>query len=144
MTPNESLALLAAIAAGIAALTAIWKAIKRARAATRGAIVDGVKIRDSIIGRGAVVDTITGQQLAPPLPGIGQRMDTVERTVATLADQHRVLDDHEDRLKAHAEAIAELKAASVERVVTRAESAAAWRAVEAVAMSTPDDPDTDL
>lgn len=138
MTAPEVAALIVGAAAVIAALTVIWKVAKRGRDKATRIVGDGVKIRDSIIGREAMVDTITGQQLAPALPGIGQRMDTVERAVATLADQHRMLDDHEDRLKA-------LEAASVERVVARAESAQAYRAMEAAINATPaEEPDTEL
>lgn len=122
-------------AALIGALAVIWKAIRRARTASWGAIGDAVKIRDSIIGRPAMVDSITGEEKSPALPGIGQRMDTVERAVATLADQHRVLDDHEDRLK-------RLEVASAERIVNRSDSAQAWRAMTAAIEATPgEDPE---
>ncbi len=95
--------------------------------------------RDSLIGRPAIVDTITGKELSPALPGIGNRMENVEqnqietrdalRHIAAVMEgqqiQDRRIDDHETRLHA-------LEAAAVERIVTKAESAAAWRAVEAV------------
>lgn len=107
---------------------------------------DAAAIRDAILGRDAVTDSITGKELAPPLPGIGQRMATQETqmaeitsAVAAIAATHlqltrmdRTIDEHEDRIKA-------LEDASVERVVTKAESAAAWRAMEAAALAKPDE-----
>jgi hypothetical protein len=94
--------------------------------------------RDALVGRDAVVDSITGKELAPALPGIGRRMATTEQqmgvlteAVAKLADSSLRLDDHDLRLKRLEEGV-------VERVVTRAESTAAWRAVEAIATH-PDD-----
>jgi hypothetical protein len=96
--------------------------------------------RDALVGREPVFDSITGAELVPALPGIGVRMSTTEQqmgvltdAVAKLADSSLRLDDHEGRLKRLEEGV-------VERVVTKAESAAAWRAVEAVANgTTPDD-----
>lgn len=87
---------------------------------------------DSVVGREAVVDSITGRELSPALPGVGVRLDILTDAVAKIGDQHVRLEDHEDRIK-------RLELAAVERVVTRSESAAAWRAMEAVAQSKPDD-----
>lgn len=95
-------------------------------------------IRDSILGRDAVRDTITGRELSPALPGVGvrlaateQHLGTLAQAVATIAESHLRLEDHEKRLVT-------LEEASVERIVSRAESAAGWRAMEAAALSTPD------
>jgi hypothetical protein len=95
-------------------------------------------IRDSILGRDAIRDSITGREIEPALPGVGTRLANQEEhlgvladAVASLAKSHAVLDDHEKR-------IAALEVASVERIVSRAESAAGWRAMEAAALATPD------
>jgi hypothetical protein len=95
--------------------------------------------RDALVGREPVFDSITGAELVPALPGIGVRMSTTEQqmgvltdAVAKLADSSLRLDDHEGRLKRLEEGV-------VERVVTRAESTAAWRAVEAIATQPADD-----
>lgn len=100
--------------------------------------------RDALVGREAVVDSITGKVLAPALPGIGVRMETNEQqlsvlteAVATLASSTARLDDHDKRIEAQDLRIAALETGYGERVVTRLESTAAWRAVEAVANSTP-------
>lgn len=129
----------------IAILTALFSWLKWLRPRYRKAQHDGVAIRDAILGRDAVVDSITGKELAPALPGIGQRMahqeqqmTTMTNAVAQLAETHaqlievnRSLVDHESRLQ-------KLEAAAVERVVTRAESAAAWRAMEAAHKAQPE------
>jgi hypothetical protein len=95
--------------------------------------------RDALVGRPAVYDSITGRELAPALKGIGVRMDTNEQQLgeltvafAKLADSTLRLDEHDQRLKRLEEGV-------VERVVTRAESTAAWRAVEAIATQPADD-----
>lgn len=87
---------------------------------------------DVLIGRPAVLDSITGKELAPPLPGVGVRMDLLTETVAKLADTHLRIENHEERIKV-------LEEATVERVVTRAESAQAYRAIEAAINATPDE-----
>lgn len=109
-------------AAVLTALAIIWRAVHKARTKAKDVSGDVVAVRDSILGRPAVVDSITGKELAPALPGIGQRMDTVERALVALADQHVILEDHETRIKT-------LEDSRVERVVNQAESAAMWHAV---------------
>ena len=128
------LAIAAATLVGIiyAASVKIRKAWHRGRQET-------VAVRDAILGREAVCDSITGKELAPALPGIGQRMANTEaqmavitEAVAKLADTHQRLDKHEQRIE-------KLEAASVERIVTRAESAQAFRAMEAAINASPDE-----
>jgi len=82
-----------------------------------------VAFRDTFLGREAINDTITGREIEPAQPAIGVRMAKLEETVATIGDQQRRLDNHEDRLVS-------LEQARVERVVTQAESAAMWSAVD--------------
>lgn len=100
---------------------------------------------DSIVGRDAIVDSITGEEKVPALPGIGVRMAHQERltaentksmielteTVATLAKvvEHQsrldvLVEDHEKRLTA-------LEAARVEQMIARKESTAAYEAIAA-------------
>ncbi len=138
---SDAVSILLLVAAAIGAIGIVWQLVRKTRAKTRALVRDGVKVRDSIIGRPAVVDTITGRELAPPLPGVGQRLDTVERAVAMLADQHRVLDDHEVRIRSNSDRIEKLEAASVERVVNRQDSAQAWRAISSAIDATPDKTD---
>lgn len=107
---------------------------------------EAVAIRDAILGRDAVRDTITGKELAPSLPGIGQRMATVEQALVTLADNAHRLGVVEDTQDEHAAHIAEnrarieaLEASQVERIVTRAESVAAYRAMEEAIKADPEE-----
>lgn len=88
---------------------------------------------DTIAGRPPIVDNITGRELAPALPSIGERMASVEQRVDRLVEviegQHRQdvrLDDHEHRIE-------QLENAAIERIATKAESAKAWNAIAAVA-----------
>jgi hypothetical protein len=100
--------------------------------------------RDALVGRDAVFDTITGKEIAPALPGIGVRMATTELQMSTLTEAVATLADNDGRLSSLEQWRNDvdrwrnlIDAGAVERVVTRAESAAAWRAVEAVANGTP-------
>jgi hypothetical protein len=96
--------------------------------------------RDALVGRDAVYDSITGAELVPALPGIGVRMATTEQQMGVLTDAVAKLADNDGRLNTLEQWRAEVEqwrqavdAGVVERVVTRAESTAAWRAVEAIA-----------
>lgn len=98
---------------------------------------DGVAMRDAILGRDPIVDSITGKELAPPLPGIGVRMahqetqmELLTTAVTQIADSHRRIETAEKRIDRHDDEIAVLKAAAMERVMTRAESTQAWSAME--------------
>lgn len=102
-------------------------------------------IFDVILGSEAIVSRVTGKELVPAQEGIGvrqarseQQMELLTVTVTKLVDQQdylqalsRVVDGHHDRLTA-------LEEAAVERVVTKAESTAGWRAMEAAIKATPD------
>lgn len=112
--------------------------------------------RDALVGRPAMLDSITGVERVPALPGIGQRMDTQEaasvetakqlgemaQAMASLAQSHERLNDHDVHLARHDEQIAELFAGAVERVVGKVEQIELWRAVEA-AHNAPTDADVD-
>lgn len=95
---------------------------------------------DTIAGREAVVDSITGRELAPALPSVGQRMDTLEQTVSKLVEaeiqrqqiDQRVTEAHQ-RIDLLERRVHGLEDGAIERVANKAESVAAWRAVEAVA-----------
>lgn len=133
----------ALIGLGIGAATLLGIVIgwmKWVRPRIRKGVDQVTGVRDAILGREAIVDSITGKELAPALPGMGVRMAQQEAVsklqqeqmtlltdaVAKLANTHQRLDDHDRRLNA-------LEAAAIERVATKAESVAAWRAVAAVA-----------
>jgi hypothetical protein len=95
---------------------------------------------DALVGRDAVHDSITGREIAPALPGIGTRMETVERAVAHIAellDSQRSQDQEIANLRADFgrldARVSALEGGAIERVATKAESVAAFRAIEAVA-----------
>ena len=142
MTP-EQIGLTATVIGIITALASWWR---WGRPKVQQAKREATAMRDAILGRERVVDSITGRELAEPLPGIGVRMAHQEEqmrmltdAVSKIADSHRRLEHVEQRVDRHDEEIADLRAAQMERIVTRAESAQAWSAVEAVAKSTPPD-----
>lgn len=112
---------------------------------------------DSLAGRDPIVDPVSHRQIAPPLPPLGERLagfedeqrsqsraleklsttqanqsaalDKLATTVQSLVDAHKRLDDHDRRLESHGHRLDKLELARVERIVTQAESAQAWRAV---------------
>lgn len=111
---------------------------------------------DSIVGREEIRDSITDEVKVPALPGIGvrmahqeQQMELLTVTVTKLVDQQAHQQRLEQRVEDHESRLAKLEQAEVERIVTRAESAAAYRAIETAIKATPDvesdavDADTD-
>lgn len=127
---DQTQAVIGCLVGAVTILSAVFAWVRWVRPSYRAAKSDFIAARDSIVGRDAVVDTITGRELAPALPGVGvrldkqeQQMDLLTSAVAKIADSHVRLEDHEAR-------IAKLEEAAVERVVARAESANAWRAME--------------
>lgn len=106
-----------------------------------------VQIRDSLIGREEQHDSITGRKTADALPGIGVRMDNVERGqvqtqkalehIATLIESQQQQDQRLDTVERRVDA---LEQAAIERVAAKAENVAMWRGVEAIAKQT--DPTT--
>ncbi|GAB3776807.1 putative coiled-coil protein SlyX [Nocardioides ginsengisegetis] len=131
---------------GALAVLAGW--LRWVRPKIRNTRRDTVAIRDAILGRDAIVDTITQQELAPALPGIGQRMahqeaqmQTMTEAVTQLAQTHQQMAEVRAEVKSLAGRVEKLEAGTVERIVTRAESAAAFRAIEAAHNSHPDEVD---
>lgn len=142
MTP-EQIGLTATIIGIITALASWWR---WGRPKVQQAKREATAMRDAILGRERVVDSITGRELAEPLPGIGVRMAHQEEqmrmltdAVSKIADSHQRLGHIEVRVDGLEEDVADLKAGRMERIIARAESAQAWSAVEAVAKSTPPD-----
>jgi uncharacterized coiled-coil protein SlyX len=111
----------------------------------RDLVADVRKARDSIVGRDAIVDSITDEVRVPALPGIGvrmahqeQQMELLTVTVTKLVDQQVHQQRLEQRVDAHDNRIKKLEEAQVERVVSRVESTAAFRAIEEAIKATPD------
>lgn len=142
MTPSAAAAAFLLLTAVLAAI-GTW--VKWIRPRWRRARAKWIAAQDAIIGRDAINDPITGRELAPALPGIGVRMAHQEAVSEQQAKQMGLLTDAVAKLADQGEAIedlrtrvTELENARVERVVTKAESIAAWKAIEATAKATPD------
>lgn len=112
----------------ILGFVAAW--FRWARPKWRGVKSDVVAGRDALLGREAVHDSITGKQIAPALPGIGQRVASLEEStsfigsaLSKLADTHARLDDHAVRIK-------RLEAATDERTLARTESIELLRTID--------------
>lgn len=87
-------------------LLALWLGwIKTIRPRLRAARQRWTQATDALLGRDAINDSITGEERVPALPGIGQRMSTVEDVMQTLveavSDQRKIQEkviDHEARI----------------------------------------------
>lgn len=86
---------------------------------------------DAIGGRPPMVDRATGREVSPAVPPLGVRLDRFEEgqdrlavVVTDLAALIRDQRDQDTRLDDHESRISTLETASLERTVTRAESAA--------------------
>jgi hypothetical protein len=139
-----------------AAAVGLWR---WARPRWRAGKKDAVAMRDTLIGRGPVLDSITGEELSPALPGVGVQMvhtkAQLEFAIGKLHEiEHEVtnndgssIKDSVDRIEARmrsgdgrfdelAGEIANLR----ETLGTLAQAQPAlWSAVEAVARATPPD-----
>lgn len=142
MTENVALAL--TVVTLITALGTWWK---WGRPKLMKARQEATAMRDAILGREPIVDSITGRELAPALPGIGVRQARTEDSlallttaVAKLADSQTRIDHIETRVDSLDADVADLKARTLEKIMAHAEATQAWSAVEAVAKSTPPDP----
>jgi len=87
--------------------------------------------RDSLLGREAITDSMTGSEIAPAVPGIGQRMATIEAALGELVNLHRRLDGHERRLD-------DLESKDLERALARTESIEMLRTIDTAIRSDPD------
>ncbi|HRD59388.1 hypothetical protein [uncultured Nocardioides sp.] len=133
-TTQQWLALVISATTVLALVGGWWRWLRPRYRRLRGEVVG---IRDSILGREAITDSITGREIEPALPGMGVRMAGLEQAhtaleqsqarlldaIAALTESNAIVANHEQRISA-------LEMASVERVVMRAESAQAWRTIE--------------
>jgi hypothetical protein len=134
---NDSLELVIVVGSALAVVAGWWRWVRPRWRAFRSKTTAAL---DSLVGRPAVVDTITGEERIPALPGIGVRMDMQEKQMASLTDTVATLAkvvEHQSRLDGisedHEKRITALEAARVEQALARKESTAAYRAIEAAA-----------
>lgn len=108
-----------------------------------------ISVRDSLVGREAQHDSITGREIQPALPSLGVRMESMERaavetneTLKHVVELVRSQQQQDQHIANHEKRITALEDGTIERIAAKAESVAAWRAVEAVAKSAPPDDGT--
>lgn len=111
--------------------TALWVGLRR-QARTIAALAD------AILGHEEVRDR-SGAPIHEAKPGIAARMSSVDRKLDEVAALARRVTRLEEGHASLTGRVSVLEDARVERVVTQAESAAHWRAVEA-AHQAPHDP----
>lgn len=106
---------------------------------TGGAIVA------TLVGTDEVRHKVTGAVIAEAQPGVGVQLANLTTAhvqlagvVTKLVEQQEHTEALQDGQRDHERRIVVLEAASVERIVTRAESAQAWRAVEAAHNAQPE------
>lgn len=138
----DAIEAVAALVAVIAALYGLWRWLRPKIQRAWGTLVAAL---DSIVGRDEVRDSITGKVLAPELPGIGKRMAHQEQqmelltvTVTKLVDQQVHQQKLEQRVSDVEDRVTKLENSTIERIASRAESAAAYRAIETAIKATPD------
>lgn len=127
MTLNEQVALVLGLVALVSALGA-W--VRWARPRWRGVKSDTVAMRDSLLGREAVVDSITGKELSPALPGIGQRVASLEESTAVIGAALARMADTNQRLDSHDQRLRRLEQAADERTLARTESIEMLRTID--------------
>lgn len=118
------------LALSVAALVGVvFSWLKWVRPKYRSGVGQVVAVRDSILGRDAIYDSITGREIEPELPGIGRRMSHQEQQMEVLTDAVAKIAQSTSRLDEIDHRVKVLEDARVERVVAQAESAQAWRAI---------------
>lgn len=125
-------------AVGIVALTtgiAGW--LKWIRPKWHRAKHDITASRDSILGRAAVVDSITGAELSPALQGIGQRVATLEESQAAIGDALNRLAGSSARLDSHDSRLDRLEKSEQERALARTESIELLRTIDHAIRASP-------
>lgn len=133
---------IAALGAAVLVLAGFWRWVAPKY---RNAKEDARAIRDTLVGREAQRDSITGEEIQPAIPGIGARMADQEKhargmqaqmtiltnAVADMASSQRRIDDLESRVTAIEQGH------FLERMAGKAESIQLFRTIEQV--SKPDD-----
>lgn len=151
-TLSNNVGWVVAIVGGLVTLAVL---VRKGWHKVRRAVTKGNAVVDTLVGRPAIYHPESGKELEPASPGIGARMVSQEEqarhqaeqmalltdAVSKIAASHARLEHVESRLDAHDEALAELKAGSMERVMTRAESTQAWQTIESAINAQPPEHD---
>jgi len=98
-----------------------------------------------LFGTEEIRHKVTGKVLVEASPGVGVQVNDLKDAVTKLVDLHAQTEalqaahhGHDRRITKVENDVEALQNNLVERIVGRAESAAAWRAMEAASNSTPD------
>lgn len=140
---NDTATLITVVAAASVALAGAGKWLvgtKRNPGVFRRGHRDVRALRDTILGRDPVLDTITGHELSPAIPGLGARMadqderlDRLTTVVETLADVHVRVDALEVRV------VAIEQNRDLERIVGKVESVQLMKTMETAINAEPPD-----
>jgi hypothetical protein len=129
-----SLGIILGVLGVISAVVAHYKVIRPRWRKFKGDVTSG---RDVLVGRPAIIDPVTKKEIAPALASLGERLDSTQTEInGTLRDIVSLLESQRQQQRwneAMETRVTLLESGAVERIVTKAESASAWRAVEAVA-----------
>lgn len=94
---------------------------------------------DSLVGRDAIIDSITGEERVPALPGMGvrqakteQQLELLTTTVAKLVDQEAAIAEIRTLVLQNTHNIALLQAAAVERVASKVEQTEMWKTMQRI------------
>lgn len=98
LSPFQSAAALIGLALSSVALIKVvsiaWRIVAKVLRRVSGAL-------DALLGRDPIVDPADGREVSPALPGIGQRMSTVEDAVKTLTEVVAEQKELRDRVEVH-------------------------------------------
>ena len=120
----------------LAALGTYWRWLRpRLRSVRR----DGRAIRDTLLGREEIRDSITNEVKVPALPGVGQRVASLEQAIGPLSVALARLADTHERLEAHDQRLNALEKAERERTLARTEAIEMFRAMDTAMKTQPDD-----
>jgi hypothetical protein len=85
----------------------------------------------AIAGRDPIIDKVTGKEIAPALPPLGEQLSTINDTMAKLVvviesnhDAHKRIDQVVQRVDGHDQALAILAGAQIEKAALHKENAA--------------------
>lgn len=84
---------------------------------------------DTIGGSDAIVDPSSGRELRPAQPPLGTRLASLEDAVVQIVGVVTEMSELRNTVSQHEERLGSLEHAAIERVVSKAESAAAWTAI---------------
>jgi hypothetical protein len=96
----------------------------------RSAKADVVAGRDALLGRDAVHDSITGKEIAPALPGIGQRVTTLEEAIPAISVALTRMSDMHVRVSGVEDRVGRLERMEGERSLARTESIELLRTID--------------